>query len=172
MAGWNLKAGTITITVSTTDGSDLSDTCEVTVTAVPCIINNITITPTLNLIVDGEDGELNTNVDSTCDVDYSAVEYQSSNPDVASVIRGIDNTGVVIANDEGTAIVTATYNGVTSNQCLVTVGSPEPVDVPITGANFDKNRVSIIRTCGNVDAITEELTVIPVPADAKVNNVS
>ena len=162
-----INPGTTTITAS---ANGISDTCSVEIIAAPCVVNNITIASKLDLIVDGEDGQLNTVVNSTCDVDYHDVVYNSSNPDVASVNGGVDGKGFVIANSEGTAIVTATYDGVTSNECLVTVGAPTPTEIPITGARFNKNKVTITRTCGTTT--TDELTVSPVPVDATVTGVS
>ena len=94
------KVGTATITATTTDGSELTATCEVTV--VPTLATSITLDQTAVTLKATETATLTTTVlpETTTD---KGVEWSSSDSEVASV-----ENGIVTAHKVGTATITAT----------------------------------------------------------------
>ena len=96
-----IAVGEATITATTTDGSNLSATCKVTV--VPTLVVSIEVTP--NIVEAEENSEVQLSViilpeDATC----KSVEWSSSNYAIASV----DANGLVTMHSAGDVIITAT----------------------------------------------------------------
>ena len=92
--------GTATITATTTDGSNLSASCSVTVTQ---LATGISLNRTSATIINGETLQLTATV-SPSNVNNSAVTWSSSDTSVATVSSG----GLVTALKPGTASITAT----------------------------------------------------------------
>ncbi|MBQ7691163.1 MAG: leucine-rich repeat protein [Muribaculaceae bacterium] len=106
--------GTVTITATTTDGTNLSDRCVVSVSGISHVQLNKSQTA---LYVGG--GETLTATITPADVLVSELTWTSSDPAVATV----DQNGRVTARAEGTATITVTTTDGTnlSATCLVTV---------------------------------------------------
>ena len=121
-----LKAGSATITVTTTDGGKTA-TCAVTVNALVVGVESVTVTPDKADLVIGLDGtepvELKASVLPENATD-PAVTWSSDNADVAVV----DETGLVYAKSAGTAVITAKAGDKTGT-CTVTV----EYNVPFVG---------------------------------------
>ena len=109
------QVGTATITVSTTDGTNLSASCEVTVVA----------TPAESIVLDKTEVTLKANETTTLTptilpetTTIKDVEWKSSDESVATV-----ENGVVTAHQVGTATITATTTDGSnlSANCIVTV---------------------------------------------------
>ncbi len=94
-----LSLGVATITATTTDGTNLSATCQVTVTGATDIVLNKENT----VIYLGENETLTATV-LPVEALVKAVVWSTSDPEVATV----DNTGTVTATGRGTATITAT----------------------------------------------------------------
>ena len=111
-----VKAGTATITVTTTDGSKTA-TCSVTVTTKTVSVTGVTLDQTsLELQVDGT-AKLSATV-APSDATNSAVTWNSSDSNVATV----DGEGNVTAVKEGEATITVTTaDGGKTATCKVTV---------------------------------------------------
>ena len=109
-------AGTATIKAITTDGSNLSASCEVTVSIIP--VTSVTLSETsLNLDV-GDSYQLTTMVLPN-NATYRTLSWSSSNPGVATV----SSSGVVMPISPGDATIIATTTDGTnlSASCHVTV---------------------------------------------------
>ena len=109
--------GTVTITVRSTDGSDLSATCEVFVSATTPV-KTLTLTPeSLDLFVN-DTWHLNATV-TPQDAYNKDLRWMSSNPNVATV----DGNGLVTARGVGNATITVmtTDGSNLSATCAVTV---------------------------------------------------
>ena len=110
-----LKAGTATISATTTDGTALSAACDIDV--IDAWVNQIVLDKTnIDVYLDGTD-----TIHATVLPDNAtqAVIWSSSDPNTASV----DENGVVTALNVGSAVITATAgdgSGVTAT-CLVNV---------------------------------------------------
>ena len=107
--------GTATITATTTDGSNLSASCNVTVNQ---LATGITLNKTTAAINNGETLQLTATV-SPSNVSNSTVTWSSSNTSVATV----NSDGLVTAKSRGNATITATTTDGTnlSASCSVTV---------------------------------------------------
>ena len=110
--------GNAVITAITTDGSNLSATCAVTVTYIP--VESVTLNTSELQMNEGDYYYLNANVQPYNAYDRS-LTWTSSNPRVATVT----SNGRVNAQAVGTTIITATTNDGTniSAACRVTVGN-------------------------------------------------
>ena len=110
--------GSAVITAVTTDGSNLSATCAVTVTNIP--VESVTLNTSELQMNEGDYYYLNANVQPYNAYDRS-LTWTSSNPRVATVT----SNGRVNAQAVGTTIITATTNDGTniSAACRVTVGN-------------------------------------------------
>jgi len=110
--------GNAVITAITTDGSNLSATCAVTVTNIP--VESVTLNTSELQMNEGESAYLSANVQPYNAYDRS-LTWTSSNPRVATVT----SNGRVNAQAVGTTIITATTNDGTniSAACRVTVGN-------------------------------------------------
>lgn len=107
--------GTATITVTSVDNPDATDTCAVTVNKIP--VSSVTLDKhELALNVDGT--ETLTATVNPDNATYKGVSWESSNPSVATV-----SNGVVTAKAEGTATITVESTDDTSiaDICVVTV---------------------------------------------------
>ncbi len=112
------SVGTANITVATTDGSNLSATCALTVTNVP--VESVTLNQTELNMTEGSTATLSATV-LPDDAMNKSLTWASSNPRVATV----NSNGRVTAVGVGTTIVTATTTDGTdlSAACRVTVKS-------------------------------------------------
>ncbi len=113
-----LKEGKATITAKTTDGSNLSATCEVTVKAKVVLVESISFDQTSWSVTEGESFLITATVTPN-NATSKALTWSSSNKAVATV----DNTGKVTALKEGKATITAktTDGSNLSAACEVTV---------------------------------------------------
>ena len=121
-----IAVGEAIITVTTTDGSNLSATCKVTV--VPTFVLSIEVTP--NEVEAEENSEVQLSVIILPeDATYKSVEWSSSN----DVIASVDANGLVTMLSAGDAIITATTTDGTnlSATCSINVYSG------INGVNGD-----------------------------------
>lgn len=150
--GW--KAGTATITAATTDGSNLSASCEITVYEVEP--TSVTLSEHTKELYPGDSFTLNASVVPN-DATNKKVTYTSSNLDVAKV----SNLGLVEALGVGSATVEVkTGNGLVDH-CEITVKS-----VPVRGFTLKKKDVSL--HVGD----TYKLTPIFTPTNATDKRVS
>lgn len=85
--------------------------------------------------------------------EYDTIEWNSTNPDVASV----SSNGAVTAKSKGTATITASCNGVTA-QCVITVLNA------LKGLSFEFGELSIFTGC------SEQLSLILDPVDATLRS--
>ena len=96
-----IALGEATITATTTDGTNLSATCKVTV--VPTLVVSIEVTP--NSVEAEENSEVQLSVNILPEnATYKSVEWSSSNTDIASV----NANGLVKIRKEGNVVITAT----------------------------------------------------------------
>ena len=144
-----IGAGTATITVETIDGG-FTDTCLVTVT-VP--VTGVSLNKgAANLLV-GANETLTATVAPTNATNQS-ITWSSNNPSVATV----DSSGNVTAISEGSAMITVrTTDGNYTATCVVTVTSPAPITVPVTGVALDKGTIRM--GTGTEETLTA--TVVP-----------
>ena len=113
-----IAVGEAIITVTSTDGSNLSATCKVTV--VPTFVVSIEVTP--NEVEAEENSEVQLSVIILPeDATYKSVEWSSSN----DVIASVDANGLVKIRKEGNVVITATTTDGTnlSATCSINVYS-------------------------------------------------
>ena len=124
--------GTATITATTTDGSNLSASCSVTVNQ---LATGITLNKTTATINNGETLQLTATV-SPYNANNSTVTWSSSNTSVATV----SSNGLVTAKSRGTATITATTTDGTnlSASCSVTVNQLA------TGISLNKTQATLV----------------------------
>ena len=130
-----IALGEAVITATTTDGSDLSATCKVTV--VPTLVVSIEVTP--NSVEAEENSEVQLSVNILPEnATYKSVEWSSSNDAIASV----NANGLVKIRKEGNVVITATTTDGTnlSATCRINVYSG------IDGVNGDD---AIVATIGD-----------------------
>ncbi len=146
--------GTATITATTTDGSNLSASCSVTVNQ---LATGITLNKTQATINNGETLQLTATV-SPSNVNNSAVTWSSSNTSVATV----SSNGLVTAKSRGNATITATTTDGTnlSASCSVTVNQLA------TGISLNKTQATL------VDGTTLQLTATVSPSNANNKTVT
>ncbi len=124
-----VKAGSATITVTTTDGSKTA-TCYVTVTAKTIEVNNVGLDKSEMEMVTGDSYQFTVTIkpDNASD---KTLSWSSSDENVATV----DNTGKVTAVSEGKVTITVkTSNPAQSASCDITV---KAASIPVTGVNID-----------------------------------
>ena len=129
------KVGTVTITATTTDGSGLTATCEVTVEAT--LATSITLDQTAVILKATETATLTATVlpETTTD---KGVEWSSSDESVATVADG-----VITAHKVGTAIITAT----TTDGSNLTVTCEVTVEATLaTSITLDQSAVTLKAT--------------------------
>lgn len=110
-----VKSGNITITATTTDGSQLSASCNV---KVELLVSGLTLNETVVTLAEGESFQLIASVVPET-ADNQALQWASSNPDIAKV----DENGTITAVSQGNAIITAKTSDSSeiSVSCSVTV---------------------------------------------------
>ena len=149
-----ISPGMATITATTTDGSNLSATCNVTVVR---LVRSISLNENnLSLTVD-QTAQLSATVYPS-NATNKSVTWKSSNTNVATV----SNNGLVTAKASGTATITATTTDGSnlSASCAVTVSS-----VPVTSISL--NSVSVILDLSNTYTYQLVPTIIPSNATNK-----
>ena len=130
-----IALGEAVITATTTDGSDLSASCQVTV--IPTLVVSIEVTP--NSVEAEENSEVQLSVNILPEnATYKSVEWSSSNDAIASV----NANGLVKIRKEGNVVITATTTDGTnlSATCRINVYSG------IDGVNGDD---AIVATVGD-----------------------
>ena len=113
-----IALGEAVITATTTDGSDLSASCQVTV--IPTLVVSIEVTP--NSVEAEENSEVQLSVNILPEnATYKSVEWSSSNDAIASV----NANGLVKIRKEGNVVITATTTDGTnlSATCSINVYS-------------------------------------------------
>ena len=147
--------GSATITATTTDGTNLSASCQVTVT--PQLATGISLNQSSAEISVGESITLVATV-SPSNTTNPAVKWTTENAAVATVVRG-----VVRGVGEGECYITATTQDGTnlSAQCLVAVSGS--ADVKVTNVTLSETNVTL--TEGSSTVITA--TVLPENATNK-----
>ncbi|MBR5034571.1 MAG: Ig domain-containing protein [Bacteroidales bacterium] len=118
-----VKPGKATITATSSDGSNVKATCEVTVTEKAIPVTAVQLSETGSIILSADETLQLSAVVTPSNATYSAVEWASDDPSVATV----DANGLVTALGKGTANITATIGGVTSEALVVTVNVPMPM---------------------------------------------
>ena len=110
-----LKVGEATITASTTDGTNLTATC--TVTVKPVLVASLTLDQTTKEVIKGESFTLIATTTPE-EADNKTVVWSSSDETVATVVDGVVTTHKV-----GDAVITATTTDGTNltATCTVTV---------------------------------------------------
>ena len=146
-----ISEGTATITATTNDGTNLSASCEVTVT--PKTVKSISLDEKAITLERNETAQLTVTVLPE-DADNKAVTWSSDDESIATV----DDEGTVTAISEGTATITATTNDGTnlSASCEVTV-TPKTVK----SISLDKEKLNI--KIGQSEYL--KVTVSPIDAD-------
>ena len=153
-----VKAGSATITVTTTDGSKTA-TCSVTVTAKTIEVNNVGLDKSEMEMVAGDSYQFTVTLkpDNASD---KTLSWSSSDENVATV----DNTGKVTAVSEGKVTITVkTSNPAQSASCDITV---KAASIPVTGVNIDSwiinlgvnETAAIAYTIQPEDATNKEVT--------------
>ena len=153
------KGGTATITVKAEDGSNVSNTIEITVTDdTPVPVTGVSLNKnSLSLTVGGKDTLIATVAPTNAS--NQKVNWSSSNDKIASV----DSNGNVTAVAQGSATITATTeDGKKTATCSVTVTAST---VAVTGVTLDKSSATV-----NVNGTTQ-LTATVAPSNASNKNV-
>lgn len=126
-----VKEGQATITATTTDGSNLSAICTVTVANQTIPAKGITLNKTADSIVAGQTDVLVATI-TPDNATNKNVTWSSSDPSIAT----IDSNGVVTAIKEGTVTMTVTTADGLTATCAVTVTpkgteqiEPEPTEL-------------------------------------------
>lgn len=154
------KGGTATITVKAEDGSNVSNTIEITVTDdTPVPVTGVSLNKnSLSLTVGGKDTLIATVAPTNAS--NQKVNWSSSNDKIASV----DSNGNVTAVAQGSATITATTeDGKKTATCSVTVTAST---VAVTGVTLDKSSATV-----NVNGTTQ-LTATVAPSNASNKNVT
>ena len=153
-----VKAGSATITVTTTDGSKTA-TCSVTVTSKTISVTGVTLDKTEMELTEGESAQLKATV-SPGDASDKSVKWTSSDEKVATV----DNAGKVTAVAPGTVKITVkTTDGNKETSCSITVSADK---IPVEEVSLDKNEVEIIM------GESAQLTATVTPEDATDKSVA
>ena len=130
-----LKAGTATITVTTTDGGKTAS-CEVTVKAKLVGVTSVSLDKTTAELTEGDELTLTATVNPDNATDKS-VTWSSSDSSVASVANG-----KVTALKAGTATITVTTtDGGKTAKCDVTVKAKI---IPVTSVSLDKTSLEMV----------------------------
>lgn len=130
-----VKAGSATITVTTTDGSKTA-TCSVTVTAKTIEVNDVGLDKSEMEMVAGNSYQFTVTLkpDNASD---KTLSWSSSDENVATV----DNSGKVTAISEGKVTITVkTSNPAQSASCDITV---KAASIPVTGVNINSWIINI-----------------------------
>ncbi len=145
-----ISVGSTVISATTTDGSDITATCNVEVIV---HANAVVLNKHETSIFAGETEQLTAQVLPE-DADNKTVTWRTTNSTVASV----NSSGLVTANKVGTAQIIATCNGI-SDTCAVTV-------MGITNLTLDKHELTM-----DIES-TETLNVAIEPQEAINKNLT
>ena len=154
------KGGTATVTVKANDGSNVSQSIEITVTDdTPVPVTGVSLNKnTLSLTVGGKDTLIATVAPTNAS--NQKVSWSTSSDKIASV----DSNGNVTAVAQGSATITATTeDGKKTATCSVTVTAST---VAVTGVKLDKSSATV-----NVNGTTQ-LTATVEPSNAANKNVT
>lgn len=148
--------GIANISVQTTDGSNLTAICKVTVAE---LVKFITVTPEEATIKEGDSLQLTYNV-SPETATYKNVVWLSENNDIASV----DADGVVTAISSGSTIIKAIASDGSNvfGECNITVTAETMV---VDGICYQRNSPSTLKIVGNLDNPYSGNIFIPTSAD-------
>jgi uncharacterized protein YjdB len=131
-----IKAGSATITVTTTDGGKTAS-CSVTVKSAKVSVTGVALDQVSLELVEGSAATLKATVAPSNATDPS-VSWSSSDKSIAMV----DSNGGIVALKAGRAIITATTkDGNFTANCAVTV---KAATVSVTGVTLDKTSASLI----------------------------
>lgn len=174
-----LVAGSVNITVTTTDGS-LTDVCSITITdiSVPPTSVSITNCPATDI-----------NIGATVDLQEEVLPSNATNKNVSwstssASIATVGSSGLLTAVAEGTATITVTTEeGSLENTCAITVSPILPTSVSITncpvgdqaiGATIDLNEevLPANATDKSVSWASSDNAVATVDVNGVVNTVS
>lgn len=138
-----LNVGTTNISVKTTDGSNLTATCKVTVAN---LVKSIIVTPDNATIKEGETLQLTADV-APVNATYKEVIWSSDNSDIASV----DTNGLVTAISSGTTTIKASASDGTGiyGICEITV-SAETIEYG--GICYQRNSLNSLKIVPNVES--------------------
>ncbi len=152
-----VKAGTATITVTTSDGGKTA-TCSVIVEAKKVAVTGVKLDSETLELIEGETGTIKVTVEPA-DATDQKVNWTSSNPEVVTVADG-----VVTAVAPGTAtIIATTSDGGKTVTCNVTI-NPKPI--PVEGVSVEVEAVEI------AEGETTKIVVTITPDDATVKDVT
>ena len=154
------KGGTATVTVKANDGSNVSQSIEITVTDdTPVPVTGVSLNKnTLSLTVGGKDTLIATVAPTNAS--NQKVSWSTSSDKIASV----DSNGNVTAVAQGSATITATTeDGKKTATCSVTVTAST---VAVTGVKLDKSSATV-----NVNGTTQ-LTATVEPSNAANKSVT
>lgn len=158
-----VKAGTATITATTTAEPKKTASCTVTVEAADPAptVTKVEVTPkTLDMTVGGKTEQLSATVTMSDGSTHSNVAWSVTSGSAVEV----SGTGVVTAKSAGNATVTASAGG-ESDSCTITV---DPVvNVPVTGVSIDGDQSRTV-----LQGKTLELTALVEPANASNKKVT
>ena len=146
-----------TITITATSTADKTKTASWKVNIEKATVTNIIVNPdTLEMQLRNDDIVVETNITTAIEpsiaTDYTPVTYEADDSGVISV----DNTGKVIALQEGKAVITVTAGGLIK-QVNVTVLAAPVLDIPVTGINVT-SQAKVYKTNSN---ITIEFEITP-----------
>lgn len=145
--------GTAVITVTTADGTNLSDTCKITV--VPRV-KAVELAFTEAELLPEEKAELNGKVIPEEVGDKFKITYQSSDPAIASV----DENGIITAVSVGNATITAAA-GDRYTYCSVSVIPERPADAEIPDYVYKEPKdIAIYKITEGIDNPDTQLTEI------------
>ncbi len=122
-----VAVGTVTITATANDGSDVIGTA--TITVEPILVTDITVSPATATVITSETEQLTVSVLPANATDKT-VTWSSDNTDVATV----DETGLVSAVSPGSAIITATATDGSDivGTTEITVENQEVTDITVS----------------------------------------
>lgn len=146
-----------TITITATSTADKTKTASWQFNIAKAEVTNIIVNPdTLEMQLRNDDIAVETNITTAIEpsiaTDYTPVTYEADDSGVVSV----DNTGKVIALQEGKAVITVTAGGLIK-QVNVTVLAAPVLDIPVTGINVT-SQAKVYKTNSN---ITIEFEITP-----------
>ena len=146
-----------TITITATSTADKTKTDSWKFNIEKATVTNIIVNPdTLEMQLRNDDIVVETNITTAIEpsiaTDYTPVTYEADDSGVISV----DNTGKVIALQEGKAVITVTAGGLIK-QVNVTVLAAPVLDIPVTGINVT-SQAKVYKTNSN---ITIEFEITP-----------
>ena len=146
-----------TITITATSTADKTKTASWEFNIEKATVTNIIVNPdTLEMQLRNDDIVVETNITTAIEpsiaTDYTPVTYEADDSGVISV----DNTGKVIALQEGKAVITVTAGGLIK-QVNVTVLAAPVLDIPVTGINVT-SQAKVYKTNSN---ITIEFEITP-----------